>query len=66
MRSASRTIEGMRPRAALRAMAPFVLLVVLWQILVQTFEVSPLVFPSVPAVLRTGLAGLAEQYPEVY
>ena len=60
MRSASRTIEGTRPRAALRAMAPFVLLVALWQALVQIFEVSPLVFPSVPAVLRAGLAGLAD------
>jgi len=60
MRSASRTIEGTRPRAALRAMAPFVLLVALSQALVQTFEVSPLVFPSVPAVLRAGLAGLAD------
>jgi len=60
MRSASRTIEGTRPRAALRAMAPFVLLVALWQALVQIFEVSPLVFPSVPAVLHAGLAGLAD------
>jgi taurine transport system permease protein len=60
MRSASRTIEGTRPRAILRAVAPFVLLVALWQAVVQTFDVSPLVFPSVPAVLRAGLAGLAD------
>jgi taurine transport system permease protein len=60
MRSASRTIEGTRPRAALRAVAPFVLLVALWQAAVQIFEVSPLVFPSVPAVLRAGFAGLAD------
>ncbi|MCX8100752.1 MAG: ABC transporter permease [Geminicoccaceae bacterium] len=60
MRSADRTSDRSMLRAVLWAVTPFVLLVALWQAVVQAFAVSPLVFPSVPAVLRAGLDGLAD------
>jgi NitT/TauT family transport system permease protein/taurine transport system permease protein len=60
MRAVDRTGEPGRLRAFLWAAIPFLLLLLLWQVVVASFEVSPLVFPSVSAVWRAGLAGLAD------
>ncbi len=60
MRAVDRTDDPGRMRAFLWAAAPFLLLLALWQVVVAGFEVSPLVFPSVSAVWRAGLEGLAD------
>ncbi len=60
--------SGARPRE--RSMArrldrawgvvPFLLLLVLWQAIVRLGEVSPLVFPSLPAVVRAAIDGVRD------
>jgi len=41
--------------AALKFIAPLVLLVILWEVLIRAFGVGPRVFPSVESVARAGL-----------
>lgn len=60
MRSANRSDGRDGLPAFFWAAAPFVVLILLWQLVVELFDVSPLVFPTVPAVLRAGLDGLAD------
>jgi NitT/TauT family transport system permease protein/taurine transport system permease protein len=60
MRSANRSDGRDGLPAFFWAAAPFVVLILLWQLVVELFDVSPLVFPTVPAVLRAGFDGLAD------
>ncbi len=41
-------------------LAPLAFLVVAWQTIVTAFDVNPLVFPGVPAVVEAGLAGIRD------
>lgn len=51
---------GWRGGAIVRSAIPFLLLLLLWHGLVSGFAVSPLVFPSLPAVARAALEGLRD------
>ena len=44
--------------AALKFIAPLVLLLLLWELLVRTLGVSPRVFPDVESVARAGLESI--------
>jgi NitT/TauT family transport system permease protein/taurine transport system permease protein len=46
--------------AALKFIAPLVLLVIFWEILVRAFEISPRVFPNVESVARAGLESMQD------
>lgn len=49
-----------RLRSSATFLAPLAALVVLWQLIVVLFDVNPLVFPPVPAVVEAGIAGLRD------
>jgi taurine transport system permease protein len=49
-----------RLSAAASFVAPLVALVVLWEILVRSFDVNPRIFPSVEAVVRAGWEALLD------
>ena len=49
-----------RLRAAATFVAPLLVLVVLWEVLIRTFEVNPRVFPNVESVASAGLETLQD------